>query len=292
MSSCCSAADMGAGSVAPVKRATCRASRAGPSKVAAASGGSKRVHAGPPGVDTAICGKGVKHRAAGAKRPRCGLCLRGGGAMKRTTDGRWAHLNCALYVPECYFHHPEGREPIDISRVPPRRRQMRCTLCRKPGGACVSCAEPGCKEAFHVTCGQEAGAALEFREGKDGAGGVTFAFCPKHAKLWREREAVLQLAERGVPIFGLNYKDDSSKALDWLAQLGDPYRLNIFDADGLVGLDLGVYGAPETYVIDEKGQIVHRHVGVLDARVFARDFQRWFPTGLTTNRLSLGGEER
>lgn len=173
----------------------CRASRAGPSKVAAASGGSKRVHAGPPGVDAAICGKGVKHRAAGAKRPRCGLCLRGGGAMKRTTDGRWAHLNCALYVPECYFHHPEGREPIDISRVPPRRRQMRCTLCRKPGGACVSCAEPGCKEAFHVTCGQEAGAALEFREGKDGAGGVTFAFCPKHAKLWREREE--KKAEKG-----------------------------------------------------------------------------------------------
>ena len=107
-----------------------------------------------------------------------------------------------------------------------------------------------------------------------------------------EHPFLLQLAERGVPIFGLNYKDDSSKALDWLAQLGDPYRLNIFDADGLVGLDLGVYGAPETYVIDEKGQIVHRHVGVLDARVFARDFQRWFPTGLTTNRLSLGGEER
>ncbi len=89
---------------------------------------------------------------------------------------------------------------------------------------------------------------------------------------------MLQLAERGLPIFGLNYKDDSAKARDWLSQLGDPYRLNIVDAEGSVGLDLGVYGAPETYIIDESGQIVHRHVGVLDATVFARDFQRWFPS--------------
>ena len=93
-----------------------------------------------------------------------------------------------------------------------------------------------------------------------------------------EHPYLLQLAEHGVPIVGLNYKDDSAKARDWLSQLGDPYRLNIVDAEGSVGLDLGVYGAPETYVIDESGQIVHRHVGVLDATVFARDFQRWFPS--------------
>ena len=93
-----------------------------------------------------------------------------------------------------------------------------------------------------------------------------------------EHPYLLQLAERGVPIFGLNYKDDSLKARGWLSQLGDPYRLSIVDADGAVGLDLGVYGAPETYIVDEAGLIVHRHVGVLDAAVFARDFQRWFPS--------------
>ena len=97
-----------------------------------------------------------------------------------------------------------------------------------------------------------------------------------------EHPYLMQLAALGRPVFGLNYKDDSTKARDWLVQLGDPYRLNIFDPDGALGLDLGVYGAPETYVIDEGGQIVHRHVGVLDAKVFVRDFQRWFPTALVT----------
>ena len=88
---------------------------------------------------------------------------------------------------------------------------------------------------------------------------------------------LLALAAQGVPIYGLNYKDESQKALAWLDQLGDPYRLNIVDAEGSLGLDLGVYGAPETYVIGADGRIVHRHVGVLDEAVFARDFRRWFP---------------
>ena len=106
-----------------------------------------------------------------------------------------------------------------------------------------------------------------------------------------EHPYLLELAQRGVPIFGLNYKDDSVKARDWLVQLGDPYRLNIVDEEGSLGLDLGVYGAPETYVIDEVGQIVHRHVGVLDASVFARDFQRWFPTDSVPDSASVAGEQ-
>ena len=106
-----------------------------------------------------------------------------------------------------------------------------------------------------------------------------------------EHPYLLELAQRGVPIFGLNYKDDSAKARDWLVQLGDPYRLNIVDEEGVLGLDLGVYGAPETYVIDEAGQIVHRHVGVLDASVFARDFQRWFPTEPVPASASVAGEQ-
>lgn len=99
-----------------------------------------------------------------------------------------------------------------------------------------------------------------------------------------EHPYLLALAAQGVPIYGLNYKDESNKALAWLDQLGDPYRLNIVDAEGSLGLDLGVYGAPETYVIGADGRILHRHVGVLNEAVFARDFQRWFP-GI------VGGEE-
>ena len=92
-----------------------------------------------------------------------------------------------------------------------------------------------------------------------------------------EHPYLLALAARGVPIFGLNYKDDSVKAREWLLQLGDPYRLNVTDEQGLVGLDLGVYGAPETYVIGADGHIKHRHVGILDEGVFDRDFVKYFP---------------
>jgi cytochrome c biogenesis protein CcmG/thiol:disulfide interchange protein DsbE len=78
-----------------------------------------------------------------------------------------------------------------------------------------------------------------------------------------------QLASQGVPIYGINYKDDDADAIKWLQQLGDPYRLSIVDAEGSLGLDLGVYGAPETYVVDREGIIRYRHVGVIDERVWS-----------------------
>ncbi|MEH6634075.1 MAG: DsbE family thiol:disulfide interchange protein [Halioglobus sp.] len=77
-----------------------------------------------------------------------------------------------------------------------------------------------------------------------------------------------QLAEQGVPIYGVNYKDDDTDALRWLENLGNPYVANIVDAEGTLGLDLGVYGAPETYLVDATGVIRYRHVGVVDDRVW------------------------
>ena len=77
-----------------------------------------------------------------------------------------------------------------------------------------------------------------------------------------------QLTQQGVPIYGVNYKDEDRDALRWLQELGNPYRLNIVDADGSLGLDLGVYGAPETYLVDAGGVIRYRHVGVVDERVW------------------------
>ena len=85
-----------------------------------------------------------------------------------------------------------------------------------------------------------------------------------------EHPFLTRLAAGGVPIYGINYKDNDSEALQWLAELGDPYRLSIVDAEGILGLDLGVYGAPETYVVDEDGVIRYRHVGVVDERVWAQ----------------------
>ena len=86
-----------------------------------------------------------------------------------------------------------------------------------------------------------------------------------------EHPYLLTLAEEGVPIYGLNYKDEPVKAREWLAQLGDPYQLNVVDVDVSVGLDLGVYGAPETYLIDANGVIRHKFIGVIDDRVWDTD---------------------
>jgi len=83
-----------------------------------------------------------------------------------------------------------------------------------------------------------------------------------------EHPYLMKLAERGIKIVGLNYKDENDKALGWLERLGDPYVFNIVDADGRLGLYLGVYGAPETFIVDKDGIIRHRHAGDLNERVW------------------------
>lgn len=83
-----------------------------------------------------------------------------------------------------------------------------------------------------------------------------------------EHPFLVQLAEQGVPIYGVNYKDDVAEARKWLKTLHDPYILSVVDSDGRLGIDLGVFGAPETYVVDAEGIIRHRHVGVVDERVW------------------------
>lgn len=77
-----------------------------------------------------------------------------------------------------------------------------------------------------------------------------------------EHPLLVQLANSGiVPIYGLNYKDERITAMQWLKRYGDPYAISIVDSDGKVGIDYGVYGVPETYVIDKKGIIRHKQIG-------------------------------
>lgn len=83
-----------------------------------------------------------------------------------------------------------------------------------------------------------------------------------------EHDVLLELARSGaVDIYGLNYKDQRDSAKSWLQQLGNPYVANAFDADGRTGIDWGVYGAPETFVIDRQGIIRHKHIGPLTMEV-------------------------
>ena len=89
----------------------------------------------------------------------------------------------------------------------------------------------------------------------------------------REHPVLLDIARAGnIPIYGLNYKDQRPDALQWLQRLGDPYTASGFDADGRVGIDLGVYGLPETFLVDERGFIVHKHIGPISREIWQSEF--------------------
>jgi len=83
-----------------------------------------------------------------------------------------------------------------------------------------------------------------------------------------EHPMLVALAKRGVvPILGLNYKDKSDEATAWLKQFGNPYELSVVDADGRIGIDYGVYGVPETYLIDAEGVIRYKQIGPITAAI-------------------------
>jgi cytochrome c biogenesis protein CcmG/thiol:disulfide interchange protein DsbE len=83
-----------------------------------------------------------------------------------------------------------------------------------------------------------------------------------------EHPTLLALSKaRVVPIVGLNYKDTRPEGLGWLNQFGNPYDVSAFDRDGRVGIDFGVYGVPETFVIDKRGVIRMKHIGPLTPEV-------------------------
>ncbi|MCY0963749.1 DsbE family thiol:disulfide interchange protein [Parathalassolituus penaei] len=115
----------------------------------------------------------------------------------------------------------------------------------------------------------ESGAPLgrEHLLGKPALVNVWATWCPTCKA---EHEFLNILAEEGVTIYGINYKDDDEKARQWLFNYGNPYDLVLRDPDGKLGLDLGVYGAPETFLIDSQGIIRGKHVGDLNARVWEK----------------------
>ena len=88
-----------------------------------------------------------------------------------------------------------------------------------------------------------------------------------------EHPDLMDLRRRSVvPVIGLNYKDKRELGLDVLKKTGDPYTVNAFDPDGKVALDWGVYGAPETFLIDREGIIRAKHIGPISPEIFARKF--------------------
>ena len=87
-----------------------------------------------------------------------------------------------------------------------------------------------------------------------------------------EHPLLIEYARGGaVPIYGLNYKDRPEDALAWLGELGDPYVLSVSDLDGRVGIDYGVYGAPETYLIDQQGVIRFKQIGPVTPDIWTKN---------------------
>ena len=84
-----------------------------------------------------------------------------------------------------------------------------------------------------------------------------------------EHPVLVAYAKRGggVPVYGLNYKDKREDGLGWLNQFGNPYADSLFDPEGRIGIDYGVYGVPETFVIDRQGVIRYKHIGPITPEV-------------------------
>jgi cytochrome c biogenesis protein CcmG/thiol:disulfide interchange protein DsbE len=97
---------------------------------------------------------------------------------------------------------------------------------------------------------------------------------------------LLRIADSGtLPLIGFNWKDDDAAALRWLAELGNPYSVVVADREGREAIDWGVYGAPETFLIDDQGIVVHKHVGAMTPEVWEREFLARLPR-VATGRLA------
>jgi cytochrome c biogenesis protein CcmG/thiol:disulfide interchange protein DsbE len=89
----------------------------------------------------------------------------------------------------------------------------------------------------------------------------------------QEHDTLLEIARRAeIPLLGLDWNDDLEMAQRWLRELGDPYVASAYDGEGRAAIDWGIYGAPETFLIDAKGIIVQKHIGPMTLEVWQRDF--------------------
>ncbi|RDF02128.1 DsbE family thiol:disulfide interchange protein [Aggregatibacter aphrophilus] len=109
-----------------------------------------------------------------------------------------------------------------------------------------------------------------FKQGKPLLLNVWATWCPT---CYAEHQYLNHLAKQGVPIIGLDYKDNSEKAVKWLHDLGNSYQVVLKDEKGSFALDLGVYGAPETFIVDGKGVIHYRYAGDVNERVWQEKLQ-------------------
>ncbi|XP_047434793.1 protein AF-17-like isoform X2 [Mugil cephalus] len=133
-----------------------------------------------------------------AARVRCELCPHKDGALKRTDSGGWAHVVCALYIPEVQFANVLTMEPIILQYVPHERYIKTCYICEDHGreskaacGACMTCNRQGCRQAFHVTCAQVAGLLCE-EEGPEADNVKYCGYCKHHYNKMSHKDKIRQ----------------------------------------------------------------------------------------------------
>lgn len=112
-----------------------------------------------------------------------------------------------------------------------------------------------------------------------------------------EHDALKEIGATGVPIYGVDYKDETQLAYEWLRDLGNPYIFTVADESGKIGLNLGVYGAPETYFLDENNNIIYRHVGEMSVELWENELKEVFESGFkntgtsTSSKVAEGGSQ-
>lgn len=117
----------------------------------------------------------------------CCLCPNTSGAFKQTSDGRWAHVICAIWLNEVHFGNLVFLEPIEgVDASLERRCKLKCLVCRKKMGACLQCSTRSCLKAFHVTCAQQSGMTMKIESSLDPNNAEMmdvqrFVYCHLHA---------------------------------------------------------------------------------------------------------------
>ncbi|KAF7554671.1 hypothetical protein G7046_g6745 [Stylonectria norvegica] len=145
-----------------------------------------------------LCGRGV---------PTCIFCPNTDGAFKQTNSSKWAHLLCAMWIPEVSLGNHTFMEPVmDVEKVPKNRWKLTCYICQQRMGACIQCGNKNCYQAFHVTCARRSRLYLKMKTSQgtlavlDGSM-ILKAFCDKHCPADYSKEHDVHLATKAAKKF-------------------------------------------------------------------------------------------